>query len=391
MAVHRDLFDDTHEDFRSSFRAFVRTEIEPYHEKWEERGRVDRSMFLAAGAGGFLGMAVPEEYGGLGEPDFRYNVIISEELQRANVIGSGMCITLHNDIVLPYLMTVTTPAQRARWLPGMVTGETMGAISMTEPGTGSDLASIRTTAIRDGDDYVLNGSKSFVTNGLNSDLVIVAVKTDPAQRHRGMSLIVVEEGTPGFKRGRALKKIGLKSQDTAELFFDDARVPAENLLGEPGTGFGTLMRNLAQERIALSVSAIAAARAVLEWTIDYCRERTAFGERLSSFQNTKFVLAELTTATEVAQVYVDYLIRRHVAGELTADDAAKAKWWTTDLQQDVVNRCLQLHGGYGFMQEYPVARAFLDARVQTIYAGTNEIMKEIIGRSIDSPAKAERV
>ncbi|WP_067168583.1 acyl-CoA dehydrogenase family protein [Microtetraspora niveoalba] len=387
MAVHRDLFDDTHEDFRSSFRAFVRSEIEPHHEKWETRGRVDRTMFLAAGAAGFLGMAVPEEYGGLGEPDFRYNVIISEELQRANVIGSGMCITLHNDIVLPYLLTATTPEQRARWLPGTVTGETMGAISMTEPGTGSDLASIRTTAVRDGDDYVLNGSKTFVTNGLNADLVVVAVKTDPERRHRGMSLIVVEEGAPGFTRGRALKKIGLKSQDTAELFFDDARVPAGNLLGEPGTGFGTLMRNLAQERVALSVSAIAGARAVLEWTVDYCRGRTAFGERLSSFQNTKFVLAELTTATEVAQVYVDYLIRRHVAGELTAEEAAKAKWWTTELQQDVVNRCLQLHGGYGFMQEYPVARAFLDARVQTIYGGTNEIMKEIIGRSLDAPGE----
>ncbi len=390
MAVRRDLFDETHEAFRGSFRAFVRAEIEPYHEKWEAEGRVDKAMFRAAGEKGFLGMAVPEEYGGMGEPDFRYNVIISEELQRANVIGSGMCITLHNDIVLPYLLTATTHEQRARWLPGMVTGETMGAISMTEPGAGSDLASIRTTATLDDGHYVVNGSKTFVTNGLNSDLVVVAVKTDPEQRHRGISLLVVEEGAPGFTRGRRLRKIGLHSQDTAELFFDDARVPAANLLGEPGTGFTTLMRNLAQERLALSVSAISGARAVLDWTIAYCRERTAFGSRLSSFQNTKFVLAELTTATEVAQVYVDHLVRRHLAGEVEAEDAAKAKWWTTELQQDVVNRCLQLHGGYGFMQEYPVARAFLDARVQTIYAGTNEIMKEIIGRSIDSPARGDR-
>jgi alkylation response protein AidB-like acyl-CoA dehydrogenase len=390
MAVHRDLFDETHDDFRSSFRAFVKAEIVPNHEKWEAAGRVDKSMFLAAGAQGFLGMAVPEEYGGLGVDDFRYNVIISEELQRANVIGSGMCITLHNDIVLPYLLSATNEEQRARWLPGFVTGEIMGAISMTEPGAGSDLASVRTTAIRDGDHYVVNGSKTFVTNGLNCDLVIVAAKTDPEERHRGLSLIVVEDGTAGFTRGRHLRKIGLKSQDTAELFFDEARVPAENLLGEPGTGFATLMANLAQERMALSVSAITGARAVLDWTMDYCREREAFGQRLSSFQNTKFELAEMLTATEVAQVYVDYLVRRHLAGELDAEDAAKAKWWTTELQQDVVNRCLQLHGGYGFMEEYPVARAFLDARVQTIYAGTNEIMKEIIGRSIDAPDKRAR-
>jgi Acyl-CoA dehydrogenases len=390
MAVHRDLFDETHDDFRSSFRAFVQAEIVPNHEKWEAAGRVDKSMFLAAGAQGFLGMAVPEEYGGLGVDDFRYNVIISEELQRANVIGSGMCITLHNDIVLPYLLSATNEEQRARWLPGFVTGEIMGAISMTEPGAGSDLASVRTTAIRDGDHYVVNGSKTFVTNGLNCDLVIVAAKTDPEERHRGLSLIVVEDATPGFSRGRHLRKIGLKSQDTAELFFDEARVPAENLLGEPGTGFATLMANLAQERMALSVSAITGARAVLDWTIDYCREREAFGQRLSSFQNTKFELAEMLTATEVAQVYVDHLVRRHLAGDLDAEDAAKAKWWTTDLQQDVVNRCLQLHGGYGFMEEYPVARAFLDARVQTIYAGTNEIMKEIIGRSIDAPDKRAR-
>ncbi|WUM80315.1 acyl-CoA dehydrogenase family protein [Streptomyces sp. NBC_00328] len=390
MAVHRDLFDDTHDDFRSSFRAFVKAEIVPNHEKWEEAGRVDKSMFLAAGAQGFLGMAVPEEYGGLRVDDFRYNVIISEELQRANVIGSGMCITLHNDIVLPYLLGATNEEQRARWLPGFVTGEIMGAISMTEPGAGSDLASVRTTAIRDGDTYVVNGSKTFVTNGLNCDLVVLAAKTDPEERHRGLSLIVVENGTPGFARGRHLKKIGLRSQDTAELFFDDARVPAANLLGEPGTGFPTLMANLAQERLALSVSAITGARAVLDWTMDYCREREAFGQRLSSFQNTKFELAEMLTATEVAQVYVDYLVRRHLDGVLDAEDAAKAKWWTTELQQDVVNRCLQLHGGYGFMEEYPVARAFLDARVQTIYAGTNEIMKEIIGRSIDAPDKRAR-
>jgi alkylation response protein AidB-like acyl-CoA dehydrogenase len=378
----RTLFDDDHEQFRDTFRAFVRTEVVPFHDAWEEAGRVDRAVFTEAGSRGFLGMAVPETYGGLGQADFRFNVVISEELQRANVIGSGTCITLHNDIVLPYLLTASSDEQKTRWLPGMVSGERMGAISMSEPGAGSDLAAIRTTARRDGDDYVINGSKTFVTNGLNADTVILAVKTDPAKRHKGMSLIVVEEPTPGFERGRKLDKIGQRSQDTAELFFHDARVPVANRLGDEGAGFALLMGNLVQERLSMAVNAIASARTVLGWTLEYCQQRTAFGGPLTDQQFVRFEFAEMTTATDIGQVYVDHLVSRLDSGDVTAEDAAKAKYWLTELQQDVITRCLQLHGGYGYMREYPVSRAFLDARIQTIYGGTTQIMKEIIGRAI---------
>lgn len=382
--MKRDLYDQTHGDFRASFRAFVATEIVPNHDKWEEAGRVDREMFTRAGELGFLGMAVPEVYGGLGQPDFRYNAIIGEELQRAGVIGSGMCITLQNDVVLPYLMSATNDEQRRRWLPGMATGEIMGAISMTEPGTGSDLASIRTTAVRDGDDYVINGAKTFVTNGLNADLVVVAAKTDPTQRHKGISLIVVESGTPGFSRGRHLDKIGLRSQDTAELFFDDVRVPVANLLGGEGEGFKILMGNLAQERLGIAVSAISACRSVLAHTIDYCAQREAFGQRVLDMQNTRFTLAGLAARFDAVELFVDQMILRHNEGEVSGEEAAKAKLLTTELQQDIVQRGLQLHGGYGFMREYPVARAYLDAPIQTIFGGTSEIMREIIGRTLES-------
>jgi alkylation response protein AidB-like acyl-CoA dehydrogenase len=378
----RELFDDIHDSFRAAFRAFVTTEIVPFHDKWEQAGRVDRGMFAEAGARGFLGMAVPEQYGGPGQPDFRFNVVISEELQRANVLASGICITLHNDIVLPYFLNAANDEQRGRWLPGMVTGERMGAVSMSEPGAGSDLASIRTSARLDGDHYVVNGSKTFVTNGLNSDTVVLAVKTDTTLRHKGISLLVVEEPTPGFERGRKLDKIGQRSQDTAELFFNDARVPAVNRLGAEGGGFALLMGNLVQERLSMAVNAIAGAREVLGWTLDYCRQRTAFGGPLTDQQFVRFEFAEMTTATDIGQVYVDHLVSRLDSGDVTAEDAAKAKYWTTELQQDVINRCLQLHGGYGYMREYPVARAFLDARIQTIYGGTTQIMKEIIGRAV---------
>jgi alkylation response protein AidB-like acyl-CoA dehydrogenase len=378
----RELFDDIHDSFREAFRSFVATEIVPFHDAWEQAGRVDRGMFAEAGARGFLGMAVPEQYGGLGQPDFRFNVVISEELQRANVLASGTCITLHNDIVLPYFLTATSDQQRRRWLPGMVTGERMGAISMSEPGAGSDIAAIRTSARLDGDHYVVNGSKTFVTNGLNSDIVVLAVKTDTTLRHKGISLLVVEEPTPGFERGRKLDKIGQRSQDTAELFFNDARVPVGNRLGGEGTGFALLMGNLVQERLSMAVNAIAGAREVLGWTLDYCRQRTAFGGPLTDQQFVRFEFAEMTTATEIGQVYVDHLVSRLDRGDVTAEDAARAKYWMTELQQDVVNRCLQLHGGYGYMREYPVARAFLDARIQTIYGGTTQIMKEIIGRAV---------
>jgi alkylation response protein AidB-like acyl-CoA dehydrogenase len=378
----RELFDDIHDSFREAFRSFVATEIVPFNDAWEQAGRVDRGMFAQAGARGFLGMAVPEQYGGLGQPDFRFNVVISEELQRANVLASGTCITLHNDIVLPYFLTATSDEQRRRWLPAMVTGERMGAISMSEPGAGSDIAAIRTSARLDGDHYVVNGSKTFVTNGLNADIVVLAVKTDTTQRHKGISLLVVEEPTPGFERGRKLDKIGQRSQDTAELFFNDARVPAVNRLGDEGTGFALLMGNLVQERLSMAVNAIAGAREVLGWTLDYCKQRTAFGGPLTDQQFVRFEFAEMTTATEIGQVYVDHLVSRLDRGDVTAEDAAKAKYWMTELQQDVVNRCLQLHGGYGYMREYPVARAFLDARIQTIYGGTTQIMKEIIGRAV---------
>jgi alkylation response protein AidB-like acyl-CoA dehydrogenase len=378
----RELFDDIHDSFREAFRAFVTTEIVPFHDMWEQAGRVDRGMFAEAGARGFLGMAVPEQYGGPGQPDFRFNAVISEELQRANVLASGTCITLHNDIVLPYFLNATNDEQRDRWLPGMVTGARMGAVSMSEPGAGSDLASIRTSARLDGDHYVVNGSKTFVTNGLNSDTVVLAVKTDTTLRHKGISLLVVEEPTPGFERGRKLDKIGQRSQDTAELFFNDARVPAGNRLGAEGGGFALLMGNLVQERLSMAVNAIAGAREVLGWTLDYCRQRTAFGGPLTDQQFVRFEFAEMTTATDIGQVYVDHLVSRLDRGDVTAEDAAKAKYWTTELQQDVINRCLQLHGGYGYMREYPVARAFLDARIQTIYGGTTQIMKEIIGRAV---------
>lgn len=381
--MKRTLFDDTHEDFRRAFRDFVVKDIVPHHDRWESEGRVDKEMFLEAGSRGFLGMAVPEEYGGLGQADFRFNAIIGEELQRAGVIGSGMCITLHNDVILPYLLTATTPEQRQRWLPGMVTGELMGAISMTEPGAGSDLAAIRTSARLEGESWVINGAKTFVTNGLNADLYLVVVRTDPLQRHAGISLVAVEDPTEGFSRGRHLDKIGLRSQDTAELFFDDARIPRENLIGEEGAGFRILMENLAQERLGLCVSAIAAARTALRHTVDYCRQREVFGSRLLDMQNTRFTLAGLAAKVEATQLYVDHLIRLHDTGELTGEDAAKGKLLTTELQQEVVREGLQLHGGYGFMREYPIARAYLDAPIQSIFGGTNEIMREIIARTLE--------
>ncbi|WP_122816086.1 acyl-CoA dehydrogenase family protein [Nocardioides pantholopis] len=381
--MRRALYEETHDDFRRSFRSFVEAEIVPHHEKWEEAGRVDREMFSAAGDAGFLGMAVPEEYGGLGQADFRFNAIIGEELQRVGAIGSGMCITLHNDVVLPYLMHATTEEQRRRWLPRMVTGEIMGAISMTEPDTGSDLGALRTSARRDGDSWVLNGAKTFVTNGLNADLYIVAVRTNPQPRHKGISLVAVEDSTPGFRRGRHLDKIGLRSQDTAELFFDDARVPADNLIGDDGQGFRILMENLAQERLGLCVSAISAARTALGWTVDYCAQRRAFGTRVLDMQNTRFRLAELAARLDATQCFVDHLVELHNRGELTGEDAAKGKLLTTELQQAVVQQGLQLHGGYGFMREYPIARAYLDAPIQTIFGGTNEVMREIIGRTLE--------
>ena len=381
--LNRTLFTDDHELFRESIRRFVETEIAPNADAWEQAGAVDKAMFRKAGANGFLGMEIPEAFGGGGVDDFRFNVVINEEIQRAGVIGSGMCITLHNDICLPYFMRLANDEQKARWLPGIASGELMTAIAMTEPGTGSDLAGVATTAVRDGDSYVVNGSKTFITNGINSDLVIVAAKTDPEQTHRGLSLLVIEEGMEGFSRGRNLDKIGLHAQDTAELFFADVRVPADNLLGpEEGQGFFQLVDNLPRERLSLALGSIAHARAAFGWTVDYCKERKAFGQPIGSFQASKFTLAEMKTELDIAQVFIDRQTEAYLADELTADDAAEAKWWCSDLEGRVIDRCLQLHGGYGYMEEYPIARAWRDARVQRIYGGTNEIMKEIIGRSL---------
>jgi alkylation response protein AidB-like acyl-CoA dehydrogenase len=380
--LKRTIYNDEHDLFRESFRTFVDKEIVPNADRWEAEGKVDTAMFRTAGANGYLGMEIPEEFGGGGVDDFRFNCIINEEIQLAGVMGSGMCITLHNDICLPYFTKATNDDQKSRWLPGIASGELMTAIAMTEPGTGSDLAGIRTTAIKDGDSYILNGSKTFITNGINSSLVVVAAKTDPSQAHRGMSLLVVEEGMEGFSRGRNLEKIGLHAQDTAELFFEDVRVPAANLLGEEGEGFFLLVNNLPRERLSLAYGAVAHARAAFNWTIDYCKEREAFGQPIGSFQNSKFKLAEMKTELDIAQVFMDRQVEAYLAGELTADDAAEAKWWTTALENRVTDTCLQLHGGYGYMEEYPIARAWRDARVQMIFGGTNEIMKEIIGRSL---------
>jgi alkylation response protein AidB-like acyl-CoA dehydrogenase len=380
--MQRTLFEDTHEEFRSAFRSFLEREAVPNFARWEAEGIVDRSLFAVAGANGFLGMEVPEALGGGGVKDFRFNVVIAEELQRADVNSIGLGLTLHNDICLPYFLHLTNEEQQARWLPGICAGELITAVAMTEPGIGSDLASMTTTAIRDGDDYVVNGSKTFITNGINADLVITAVKTDPAQRHRGMSLLVLERGMEGFERGRNLDKIGMHAQDTAELFFDDVRVPVTNRLGDEGAGFLQLVSNLPQERLSIAVTGVAAARAAFDRTLAYAKGRQAFGQPIASFQHNRFVLAEMATEIEIGQSFIDRCVVALNAGELTADEAAMAKWWCTELQGKVIDRGVQLHGGYGYMTEYPIGRAYADARITRIYGGTTEIMKEIIGRSL---------
>ena len=380
--MQRTLFEDEHEQFRASFRRWLDKEVVPHHAEWEEAGIVPRDVFRAAGAHGFLGMSIPSELGGGGVDDFRYNLVLGEEVQLAGVGAAGLGLTLHNDICLPYFLRYCTDEQRRRWLPGIASGELITAIAMTEPGIGSDLASMSTSALQDGEHYVVNGAKTFITNGINADLVITAVKTDPSQRHAGMSLLVLERGMEGFERGRNLDKLGLHAQDTAELFFTDVHVPVTNRLGDEGQGFLQLVSNLPQERLSIGASGLAAARAALGWTLDYVKQRTAFGQPIGSFQNTRFVLAEIATEVEVGQSFIDRCVLALNAGALTAEEASMAKWWCTELQKRVVDRCLQLHGGYGYMLEYPIARAYADARVTTIYGGTTEIMKEIIGRSL---------
>jgi alkylation response protein AidB-like acyl-CoA dehydrogenase len=369
-----------HEAFRDSVRAFMDKHVAPHHDQWEKDGIVPRDLWLEAGKQGLLGTDVPEQYGGGGVKDFRYNAIVDEELVHAGASGVGF--GLHNDVVAPYLLTLATEEQKQRWLPPFCSGELITAIAMTEPGTGSDLQGIKTNARRDGDDWVVNGSKTFITNGINSDLVIVVAQTDPSAGSKGFSLLVVERGMKGFERGRNLEKIGMKAQDTAELFFDEVRVPKENLLGAEGLGFLHLMDSLPQERLSIAVIAVAVSRKVLDLTVEYCKERHAFGKPIGSFQNNRFVLAELATEVTIAEHYLDRAILQHNEGAFTVTDAAMAKWWTTELQNKVIDRCLQLHGGYGYMLEFPVAKAFIDSRVQTIYGGTTEIMKEIVGRSL---------
>ncbi|CAN5180138.1 acyl-CoA dehydrogenase family protein [soil metagenome] len=375
----RSGFTEEHDMFRQTARRFMENEVAPHSAKWAADGQVSRDVWLKAGETGLLCMAAPEEFGGAGVDDFRYNAIVNEEQVRVGSSGPGFAV--HTDINLPYLVSYGSDAQKKSYLPKMVSGECITAIAMSEPGTGSDLSGIQTRAVRDGDDYVVNGSKIFISNGQMADLIITVVRTseDP---HAGLSLLLIDAGTPGFERGRNLDKIGMKAQDTSELFFNDCRVPAENLLGEEGKGFYYLVGNLPQERLSIATTAVAAAAQTLEMTHEYVTTRTAFGRKVGSFQNSRFLMAELRTEVELAFTFIDRLLAEAEAGTLTIEHAAMAKWWTTELQVKVIDRCLQLHGGYGFMSEYPIAQAYVDSRAQTIYGGTTEIMKEIIGRSM---------
>jgi alkylation response protein AidB-like acyl-CoA dehydrogenase len=374
------IYEQEHEDFRATARAFLEKEVRPFHDQWEKDGQVDREVWRKAGATGLLCFDVEEEYGGAGVKDFRYNVVLSEEIIRAGASGLGFGV--HTDVIVPYISSLATDEQKQRWLPGLVSGDLISAIAMTEPGAGSDLQGIRTSAVDKGDHYVLNGSKTFISNGILSDLVIVVVRTDPEARHQGISLLVVERGMDGFERGRNLDKIGLKAQDTAELFFDNVAVPKENLLGAEGSGFVSLMENLPQERISIAAIAVAAAEAVLDLCLDYARTREAFGKPIGSFQHNRFLLAEMATEVHIARVFLNDCVTKLNAGEVDTSLASMAKWWTTELQTKVVDRGVQLFGGYGYMSEYPIAKAFVDSRIQTIYGGTTEIQKEIIGRML---------
>ena len=374
--------DETHLLFRESFRDFVGKEMTPHFHDWEAAGIMDREIYAKAGANGFVGFNLPESHGGGGSDDFRFNAIVNEELQYAGLGGAGNGMTLVNDILAPYFTELCNDEQKDRWLPGLASGELISAVAMTEPGTGSDLASIATRAVRDGDEYVVNGAKTFITNGINADLVVTVVRTDPDAGRHGLSLLVIERGMEGFERGRNLDKIGQKSADTAELFFTDVRVPAANLLGDEGNAMAYLTGNLPQERLSLAIGGVAVAEAALQWTVDYVKERTAFGARIADFQNTKFTLAECETELAVARPYMADCIARHNAGEFSAADAAKAKLWATELQGRITDKCLQLFGGYGFMTEYPISLAYADARVARIYGGTSEIMKTIIAKEV---------
>lgn len=380
MSLSQSIYEEDHRLFRDGFRKFVEQEIAPNHEQWEKDGQVSREVWLKAGGRGYLGLAVPEEYGGLGVTDFRFNNIIQEELGRVGASGIGFAI--HTDIIVPYLLLYGSEEQKKNYLPKTVSGECILAIAMTEPNTGSDLAGIQASAVREAGGYRLNGQKTFISNGLMCDLCIVVAKTNPDEKHGAFSLFLVERGTDGFPPGKKLDKIGLKAQDTAELYFEDVHLPESARLGEEGQGFYYLMQQLPQERLSLAVQALGGAEAVLDHTIEYCKERHAFGRPIGTFQNSRFKLAEMKTEITIARVVVDHATIELNRGELTSEGAAMVKWWVTEMYKRTADTCLQLHGGYGYMTEYPVAKYFVDSRVGTIYGGTTEIMKEIIGRSL---------
>ncbi|MGL5809671.1 MAG: acyl-CoA dehydrogenase family protein [Nocardioides sp.] len=379
--MKRTIYDEDHESFRASVREFIAREVTPYADKHIADKAFPRELWLAAGEQGYLGMEIPEQYGGSGVTDFRFHAVLTEELCRVNM-ALPTCLGIHADIVAPYLVHLTTEEQRQRWLPGMCTGEIWTGIGMTEPSGGSDLANLKTTAVRDGDEWVINGSKTFITNGYSADLVLVAARTSPEKKARGISLFAVEATREGYSRGRKLDKVGQDEADTSELFFENVRVPADNLVGELDQGFIHMMTWLPQERLWSAVANLAHVRPLIDETLDYVKDRQAFGQPVGSFQHNKFLLAELVTKVEITQAYVDQCVLAHSAGELTATDAAKAKWWTAQVQNDVLDDLVQLYGGYGFMNEYRVGRAWRDARVSKIWAGSNEIMKELIGREL---------
>ncbi len=382
--IERTLFADEHRIFRDAVRRFMEHEVVPRHEQWEEQGYVDREVWQKAGANGLLCASMPGSYGGAGA-DRLYSIVVMEETARVNATGLGF--GLHSEIVAPYILHYGSEEQKQRFLPKMAAGEAIGAIAMSEPAAGSDLQGVKTTAIRNGGVYLLNGSKTFITNGWHADVVIVVAKTEPKAGARGTSLLLVERGMKGFEKGKRLKKVGMKAQDTSELFFDNVEVPASNLLGNENEGFAYLMQELPWERLQIAIGAVENAQAAIDWTTDYVKERKVFGTTVSTFQNTRFKLAELQTEVQIARVFVDKCIELLMAGQLDTATASMAKYWCSDLQCKVIDECVQLHGGYGYMWEYPIARAFADARVQRIYGGTNEIMKEVITRAMGLGAR----
>jgi alkylation response protein AidB-like acyl-CoA dehydrogenase len=380
--MDRPLFGPEQNALRDTWGAFLDREVAPAYDEWERRRRIPREVLRRIGELGFLGPAVPERFGGAGTEDFRFNAVLDEEAAVRGFTSVAMALSVHHDVALPYLLELTSEAQKQRWLPGMASGELIAAIAMSEPGTGSDVAAIATRARRRNGDYVVSGAKTFISNGLNADVVVTAVRTGDSGRHDDISILVLEAGMKGFERGRNLEKLGTHSQDTAELFFDEVRVPAENLLGEEGGGFSYLMRNLAQERLAIAITAVAGATGALRRTLEYVKERKAFGRPVGSFQNSRFKLAACHGELQVTQAHIDAALAEHIEGRLSPEDAAIAKWWATEAQGRIVDACLQLHGGYGYMLEYPISRAYVDARVNRIYGGSNEIMLEIVGRSL---------